>query len=60
MLAGPHVAVGSSAGEEAEELAPTGAGDLVMDLAAVDEAGKRWLMERAAAVVYPSPTRVSD
>jgi hypothetical protein len=29
-------------------------GEHVVDLAAVDEAGKRWLMEQAAAVVYPS------
>ena len=55
VLAGPHVAVGSSAGEEAEELVTKPwLSDLVMDLAAVDEAGKRWLMEQATAVVYPS------
>jgi GT2 family glycosyltransferase/glycosyltransferase involved in cell wall biosynthesis len=55
VLAGPHVAVGSSAGEEAEELVrKPWLSDHVMDLAAVDEAGKRWLMEQATAVVYPS------
>lgn len=55
VLAGPHVAVGSSAGEEAEELATRpGLSEHVLDLAAVDEAGKRWLMEHAAAVVYPT------
>ena len=55
VLAGPHVAGGSSAGEEAEVLARRP--DLrrhVIDVAAVDEAGKRWLMEHATAVVYPS------
>jgi GT2 family glycosyltransferase/glycosyltransferase involved in cell wall biosynthesis len=55
VLAGPHVATGSSAGEEAEELARRPElRDLVVDLAAVDEAGKRWLMENTTAVVYPS------
>jgi glycosyltransferase involved in cell wall biosynthesis len=55
VLAGPHVAVGSSAGEEAQELiTKPWLDDAVMDLAAVDESRKRWLMERAAAVVYPS------
>lgn len=55
VLAGPHVAVGSSAGEEAEELVKKPwLGAHVKDLAAVDEAGKRWLMEQATAVVYPS------
>jgi glycosyltransferase involved in cell wall biosynthesis len=54
-LAGPHVAVGSSAGGEAEELATRPAlSEHVVDLAAVDEAGKRWLMDHAAAVVYPT------
>ena len=55
VLAGPKVAQGSSAGEEAAELArrPELA-DHVVDLAAVNEAGKRWLLERAAAVAYPT------
>jgi alpha-1,3-rhamnosyl/mannosyltransferase len=55
VLAGPRAATGSSAGEEAEELAlKPGLRPHVVDLAAVDEAGKRWLMEQAAALVYPS------
>ena len=55
VLAGPHVAHGSSAGEEAEELArhPDLAAQVV-EVAAVGEAGKRWLMERADALVYPT------
>jgi glycosyltransferase involved in cell wall biosynthesis/GT2 family glycosyltransferase len=55
VLAGPHVAAGSSAGEEAEQLATRpGLSEHVVDLAAVDEAGKRWLMDRATALVYPT------
>jgi GT2 family glycosyltransferase len=55
VLAGPRVATGSSAGEEAEELATKPSlSDHVVDLAAVDEAGKRWLMDHATAVVYPT------
>jgi glycosyltransferase involved in cell wall biosynthesis/GT2 family glycosyltransferase len=55
VLAGPHVAAGSSAGEEAEELArKPWLEEHVFDLAAVEEAGKLWLMDRAAALVYPS------
>jgi glycosyltransferase involved in cell wall biosynthesis/GT2 family glycosyltransferase len=55
VMAGPHVAGGSSAGKEAEQLVTKPwLTEHVIELAAVDEAGKRWLMERAAAVVYPS------
>jgi GT2 family glycosyltransferase/glycosyltransferase involved in cell wall biosynthesis len=55
VLAGPHVAAGSSAGEEAEELArKPWLQEHVVDLAAVDETGKQWLMDHAAAVVYPT------
>jgi GT2 family glycosyltransferase len=55
VFAGPHVAIGSSAGKEAETLAKSPElGQNVVDLAAVDEAGKRWLMEHAAAIVYPT------
>ena len=55
VLAGPHVAAGSSARDEAEELgACPGLAQRVADIGAVDEAGKRWLMERADAVVYPT------
>jgi GT2 family glycosyltransferase len=55
VFAGPHVSVGSSAGAEAEALATKRElSDRVIDLAAVDEAGKRWLMEHATAVVYPT------
>jgi len=55
LLAGPHVAQGSSAGEEAELLAlePALAG-AVVELAAVTEAEKAWLYERCALVLYPT------
>ncbi|MCW3040924.1 MAG: putative glycosyltransferase, partial [Solirubrobacterales bacterium] len=55
VLCGAHVSHGSSAGAEAihrstrPELA-----DAVLDVGAVDEATKRWLLSRAAAVVYPT------
>jgi hypothetical protein len=55
VFAGPHIPYGSSAGEEAEflmtrpELAP-----LVVEVAAVTEAEKRWLFEQTAAVLYPT------
>jgi GT2 family glycosyltransferase len=55
VFAGPHVAGGSSAGDEAEELVTNPRLDEhVLDLAAVEESGKRWLMENATALVYPS------
>ena len=55
ILAGPHVASGSSARDEAEELGGVpGLAQRVADIGAVDEAGKRWLMQRADAVVYPT------
>jgi glycosyltransferase involved in cell wall biosynthesis len=55
VFAGPHVPVGSSASEEASFLVlhPELA-DLVVDVAAVDEGGKRWLLSNAALMVYPS------
>ena len=55
VLAGPRVAHGSSAGEEAEWLTrnPDHA-EAVVELAAVDESEKTWLLERATAVVYPT------
>lgn len=55
VLAGAHVAAGSSAPEEAaflteqRELAAH-----VVDVAAIDDGEKRWLMAHAAAMVYPS------
>jgi GT2 family glycosyltransferase len=55
VFAGAHVAHGSSAPEEAafltehSDLAPH-----VVDVAAVDDGEKRWLMSSAAAMVYPS------
>ncbi len=54
ILAGPHVAHGSSAGEEAAVVAESGMSEHVTDLGAVDEAAKSWLLSRAAAVAYPS------
>jgi len=55
VLAGPHVAEGSSAGEEAIYLAtrPELARS-VLTLPAVDERQKAWLFERCAAVLYPT------
>jgi glycosyltransferase involved in cell wall biosynthesis len=55
VFAGPHVPVGSSASEEASFLAlhPELA-DLVIDVAAVDEGEKRWLLGNAALMLYPS------
>jgi glycosyltransferase involved in cell wall biosynthesis len=55
VFAGPHVPVGSSASEEASFLAlhPELA-DLVVDVAAVDEGAKRWLLGNAALMLYPS------
>jgi GT2 family glycosyltransferase/glycosyltransferase involved in cell wall biosynthesis len=55
VFAGAHVPYGSSAAEEAEFLAcrPEVA-QAVTDLPAVTEAEKAWLLEHAAAVVYPT------
>jgi GT2 family glycosyltransferase/glycosyltransferase involved in cell wall biosynthesis len=55
VLAGPRVAHGSSAGEEAEWLAlHPRAAEAVAELPAVNEAEKAWLYEHATAVVYPT------
>jgi GT2 family glycosyltransferase len=55
VLAGPKIRIGSSAGEEAAyRIARPALSQRVVDLGAVDEAGKQWLLETAAAVVYPS------
>jgi glycosyltransferase involved in cell wall biosynthesis/GT2 family glycosyltransferase len=55
VFAGPHVPVGSSASEEAAFLArhPELA-EVAIDVAAVDEGEKRWLMHNAALMLYPS------
>lgn len=55
VFAGPHVTVGSSSSEEAAFLAlhPELEGSVV-DVAAVDEGPKRWLMHNAALMIYPS------
>jgi hypothetical protein len=55
VLAGPRVSYGSSAGEEAAYLAtrPDLAGSVVT-LPAVNEAEKRWLIERSTAMLYPT------
>jgi len=55
VLAGPRVAEGSSAGEEAAYLAtrPELANSVII-LPAVDEAQKAWLLENCAAVLYPT------
>jgi glycosyltransferase involved in cell wall biosynthesis len=55
VFAGPKVSAGSSASEEAAYLRDRpGLSTKVLDVGPVDEAGKRWLLEHAAAVVYPS------
>jgi GT2 family glycosyltransferase len=55
VFAGPKVAAGSSAGEEAAYLATRRElGRRVFDLGAVEETEKLWLLEKTAAVVYPS------
>ncbi len=55
VVAGPHVPYGSSAGDEAAFLvARPELASLVVELGAVREAEKRWLLEQAAAVLYPT------
>jgi glycosyltransferase involved in cell wall biosynthesis len=55
VLAGTHIENGSSRELERAELARhPQLGEAVVDLGAVDEQEKAWLLERAAAVVYPS------
>ena len=54
-LAGPKVSAGSSGGEEASYMvAREHLSENVVDLGAVDGPGKRWLLERALVVVYPT------
>jgi hypothetical protein len=55
VFAGPHVPVGSSASEEAALLArhPELA-EVAIDVAAVDEGMKRWLLHNAELMLYPS------
>jgi glycosyltransferase involved in cell wall biosynthesis len=55
VFAGPHVPVGSSASEEAALLArQPELADVAIDVAAVDEGEKRWLMHNAELMLYPS------
>lgn len=55
VFAGPHVLLGSSASEEAAFLAlHPELGDVVVDVAAVDEGSKRWLLRQALLMIYPS------
>lgn len=55
VFCGAHIVRGSSAGQEAEYLASRPElADAVLDVAAVDESEKRWLLGRTAAVVYPT------
>jgi GT2 family glycosyltransferase len=55
VLVGPRVTLGSSTADEAEliTLRPR-LGDAVISLAAVSEAEKAWLFERARLVLYPT------
>ncbi len=55
VLAGPHVEFGSSAPEEASFLAAhPDLASRCLDLGAVSEAEKAWLLTRARAVLYPT------
>jgi glycosyltransferase involved in cell wall biosynthesis len=55
VLAGPHVPIGSSSAAEAEFLAKhPELREFVVDVAAVDEGEKRWLMRNATLMLYPS------
>lgn len=55
VLAGPHVADGSSATDEAEWLATRPAlARFVLNLGAVSEPEKRWLLEHSRVVLYPT------
>jgi glycosyltransferase involved in cell wall biosynthesis len=55
VVAGAEPVHGTSSGDEAAFLTPrTRLADHVTELGAVSEAEKRWLLQQAAAVVYPS------
>jgi len=55
VLAGPHVDRGSSRDREQAMLGRDPAlAELVLDIGAVDDAGRAWLYAHAQAVVYPS------
>lgn len=55
VFAGPEVSSGGSAEEEAQELEHSPEIDArVHDVGSVDEEEKRWLLENAALVLYPS------
>lgn len=55
VLAGPHVAHGSSRAQERALLArDPDLAEAVLDIGPVDEAGKAWLYGHAAAVLFPS------
>jgi GT2 family glycosyltransferase/glycosyltransferase involved in cell wall biosynthesis len=55
VFAGPHVTAGSSSSEEAAFLAlHPELEDLVVDVAAIEEGPKRWLMRNAALMIYPT------
>ncbi len=55
VFAGPHVADGSSRPDEAARIrASQDLGDAVIDLGAVSEGEKAWLIEQAAVVLYPT------
>ena len=55
LLVGPRVAQGSSAPDEAEEIAlRPGLGESVLSFGSVSEAEKTWLFRRAGLVLYPT------
>ena len=55
VLAGPHVSNGGSETEEASFLrAHPDIAARVVDVGAVDEAGKAWLLRKARVVIYPT------
>jgi glycosyltransferase involved in cell wall biosynthesis len=55
VIAGAETVHGTSSGDEAAFLGPRPElGEHVIELAAISEPEKRWLLERAAAVLYPT------
>ena len=55
IVAGPHIPQGSSAGDEAAYLAARpDLASIVIEVGAVKEAEKQWLLEQASAVLYPT------
>lgn len=54
VFAGPHVAHGSSREQETAAISATGMAEHVVELGALPEPAKAWLLSMAAAVLYPT------